>query len=167
MNEPELKPFTYQNIVTLTNLRETVLQLNSYLVHVRNYLESELYSYTTKSVFNAVEGEFVIAQKLEDLTIKAGFFWELGDVYLGVRLFVPREKGEDVVAIRNVLSDYEWLHARKNEYVIIEHEIRLSDQLWVGSEPEEEWGRIFAYLTDTIDECKVIIGALRSIDNPV
>ena len=153
----------YQNLGTLMNLTETISKLDEYLFHIKNYLETELKSFKTDTQLNVKEKEYVVIQKLDDLTIKAGFNWLYDDIYFGVRIYVPKSNGNSVLDLTDKLKEYQWGYGKEEKHFVVSHERRLIDQLFTNDEPENEWSALIELFTDRINECKIITKELRKV----
>ena len=152
----------YQNLSTLMNLSETISKLDGLLFHVKNNLEEELENFKTSKQLNVEQKEYVIIQELDSFIVRVGFNWQYDDVYFGIRVYVPRENGNAVVGLKNILDKYQWGYSKEEKYFVVSHERRLADCLCTNDEPELENEALLDLFLCRIKECKIIAEELRN-----
>lgn len=157
------KTINYQNLSTIMNLTETISKMDDFLFHIKNGLEENLLSFKTSKQLNIKGKEYVIIQEVDSLIIKAGFNWLYDDVYFGIRIYVPRENGNAIVGLKNILDKFQWGYSKEEEYFDVSHERKLTEHLFTNDKPEIENGDILTLFFERIEECKIITEELRKV----
>lgn len=153
----------YQNLATILNLKATISKLDDYLFHVKNNLEEQFNNFNASKELSIDRNEHVISLDIDELTIKVGFNWEYDDVYLGIRLYVPRISGDLVIDMSDKLKKYGWGYGKEEKYLVVSHERQLVEFLYSNEDYEKEWQSILEHFLERIDECKILVKELKSI----
>jgi len=123
----------YNDITVLTQLALTKNSLQEYLSIVGEMMKNQYPNYPFAMDFNIDDEKYVFVQKGNNFSIETGFFWDVQDLYFGIKIIVPYIIDDiDLMPI-----DYNWSYGVEGEQNSYLQLIRYADLMVVGCTAEE------------------------------
>jgi hypothetical protein len=87
----------YQNLAVLNQLKETKEILEQYLVVVSGILKIQYPNYPSTMELDFDNQKYTFKQNGWGFDIETGVWWDLGDLYFGMKIIVPQGTDDDNV----------------------------------------------------------------------
>jgi len=147
-----LKTLTYQNLANLQGLKEIKDKLDKYMTVIVELMREIHPSLDFGILFSIENQQFIIEQKCESYKIQTGFFWELNDLYFGIKVILTN----DLDVMDELVYDTGWSYGREGDYYSYFQLSRYADVMTEGM-PTMVYFEILEYFKDvSSDSIKLI-----------
>ena len=148
-----MKTLTYQNLANLQGLKEIKDKLDKYMtviVELMREIHPSLVYSTLQ--FDIHKERYIIEQNTESYKIQTGFFWELNDLYFGIKVILTN----DLDVMEDLVYDTGWSYGREGDYYSYFQLSRYADVMTEGM-PTMAYFEILEYFKNvSSDSIKLI-----------
>jgi len=151
-----MKTLTYQNLANLQGLKEIKDKLDKYMTVIVELMREIHPSLDFGILFSIENQQFIIEQKCESYKIQTGFFWELNDLYFGIKVILIN----DLDVMDELVYDTGWSYGREGDYYSYFQLSRYADVMTEGM-PTMVYFEILEYFKDVSSDSVKLIQLLE------
>lgn len=147
----------YQNLATLVNLSRAKEALQQYLVIIQEMMKNQYPNFPYTKGFDIENQKYVFSQKGEGFTIETGFWFEMQDLYFGMKIIVPSE----INSIEQMTFDCNWSYGVEGELYSYYQLFRYVDFMVVAS-PANEYIDVLGKLKEICMASKEVVSMVEN-----
>ena len=125
-----MRTLTYQDLANLQGLKEIKERLDKYMTVIGELMREIHPSLDFGILFSIENQQFIIEQKCVSYKIQTGFFWDLYDLYFGIKVIITN----DLDVMEDLVYDTGWSYGREGSNGFSYYQLkRFTDTMVVGS----------------------------------